>query len=104
MLLIIFWSNPTYQVFGLALMSLMNLTFLTGIKPFATKSLNRTEIFNELTVLINFYIYLMYIGEQYDRRQKYSAGWLSITNIILNLLINLAIFVINTFVSWYHQV
>jgi hypothetical protein len=102
-LLIIFWSDPIYQVFVLALMSLMNLTFLTGIKPYATKALNRAEIFNELTVLVNFYIYLMYIGEQYDRGQKYSAGWISISNIFLNLLINLASFIINTFVSWYHQ-
>ena len=85
---------------------MFNLIYLLKFKPFEDKFSQKFEIFNELTVLVNLYIYLMYAGEEYHIDQKTAAGWLSISNLVFNMCFNLATFSVGQIISiyqWYQK-
>ena len=74
-------------------LSVINLIFLVGNKPYADKKSYYLETFNEFSIFIAVYFHASFMYatpyEQLMLQYKYYMGWGLIANVSLNIIVNI---------------
>lgn len=82
LLIILFFNDPLYQLFGLICLNLSMITLLILKKPYKSKAICNEFILNEILVLVvlmilSTYLILGYLGEEYlDLSTVVKFGWI----------------------------
>jgi hypothetical protein len=90
------YQVPFLQVTLLLLQSLLSLCYLVSYMPFDSAVLNRSEIFNEVTLYLVCYPTLMFLVINDDGDDSYRMGWALIVLIIGNICVNVIVMVVMT--------
>lgn len=93
-LAVFFGEYPAGQVVIMTLHSFLMIIYLSTVKPFESRFLNRLEIFNECIVLIASYHLFIFTKFTSDPNTQYQVGWsfigFALICIASNMLILLA--------------
>jgi hypothetical protein len=107
-ILFVLFKRPWLQGMLLIKLSLIQLMILIHLKPYKDKLTNRFEIINELTIFINTHLQLNLIQETNEHEDKLMAlkgklGYIVISNIVLNIIINIATVGTQSFIAIYRK-
>ena len=80
-----------FQVLALLILSLINLVYLFGNKPYSDRSTNNAEILNEIVVYICCVTNLIYVNIGLPMKFRTYTGFFMIGVCLLNMIINLLI-------------
>jgi len=88
-------SLPGLLIKILILLSLAQVALLLGVRPYKDKSMQKFEVYNELTVLVSCHLHHLFLVELKDATVNYDMkallGWLTILNVSQNIILNLVI-------------
>ena len=76
-------------------MTLLMLIYLLHVKPYNDPKLTIQEVFNEITVLLSFYVLFTFTEWVWKQEVRYNLGWVQIGIIGLNLIVNITFMNIN---------
>ena len=80
--------NTNAQVRTYIVITVIKMVYLLHVKPYIHPVMLYQEFLNEITVLLSGYILLMYSDYVKDAETRYNLGWLKISLIGLNLIVN----------------
>lgn len=81
---------PILQANLLFLQSLVSITYLIYTRPFENSTVNKLEIFNELTILAVTYPVFIYADPTDENMEAYyNVGWFIILAVVLNSIVNM---------------
>jgi len=72
-------------------------------RPFREPFANQKEFFNELSILISAYPLFFFTNWVWDMEMRINAGWFLVGCIILNIIVNIALLVVQTTVRGYRS-
>ena len=95
-LIIVIWTEKPWLLAQLIIfLSVINLGFLVGHKPYKDALTNKIEILNETTVYISALLHIQFLEESDQAeailRFKSASGWFLIFKVCINLIIQIAI-------------
>ena len=90
---------PFFACAFLMIFSTINFFYITIVKPFATRNDNIIEAFNEITIYICSQIYTVLCRSEGGHVTITKMGWSFITTCSFNILINVALLIINSCVD-----
>ena len=94
--LVVFVANPFFQCASLMVFTTVNLIYLINIQPLEDSKQNKIEILNEVTVMLSAHVFNIFLrGEGTDGFIN-NMGWVYIGISVFNILINLAIVLIDS--------
>ena len=94
---------PFFACTFLMVFSIINFIYITTVKPFATRNDNIIESFNEISIYICAHIYTVLCRSEGGNVFITKMGWSFMITCSLNILINVALLIINSCVDLFYE-
>ena len=82
---------PLFQMFTIVFLQLFHLSYALHVRPYVEKMKNNLEIFDQLTIFMIVYPYLILTNPSIEAEMKNDCGWFVIFVISLNVVTNISV-------------